>query len=226
MRLGRHCCTECFMYFSAHVLTHFSSVAVSALLRKETTHSLKQRSTSPLNMRSVSFSCISSSFCSIAVTSGNGSGQGHEWVCCCRREAHPASQLQSPGPGLLRWRSCRRSARSANKSVLHVDAEHKGLFARYKSYKSRTRYKSYPCPCTCTCACPCGDPPAEFMFRAVLQIMRAAPRAAAEPPTVLLQRSAETPVEVLVIHKTIVVGRAPSCDARIEHPQISARHCM
>ena len=63
---GRMRRTECFMYFSAHVLTHFSSVAVSALLRKETTHSLKHRSTSPLNMRSVSFSCISSSFCSIA----------------------------------------------------------------------------------------------------------------------------------------------------------------
>ena len=65
LRTG-HWRTECFMYFSAHVLTHFSSVAVSALLRKETTHSQKQRSTSPLNMRSVSLSCISSSFISMA----------------------------------------------------------------------------------------------------------------------------------------------------------------
>ena len=61
LRTG-HWRTECFMYFSAHVLTHFSSVAVSALLRKETTHSQKQRSTSPLNIRSVSFICSSSSF--------------------------------------------------------------------------------------------------------------------------------------------------------------------
>ena len=76
--------TECFMYFSAHVLTHFSSVAVSALLRKETTHSLKHRSTSPLNMRSVSFSCISSSFCSIAAKR-QGQQRSRLRVDCCRR---------------------------------------------------------------------------------------------------------------------------------------------
>jgi len=104
---GRMRRTECFMYFSAHVLTHFSSVAVSALLRKETTHSLKHRSTSPLNMRSVSFSCISSSFCSIAAQrQGQQRSRLRAGVLPQAREAHPASQLLSPGPRLPRSRSC------------------------------------------------------------------------------------------------------------------------
>jgi hypothetical protein len=48
------------------------------------------------------------------------------------------------------------------------------------------------------------------------------------PPTVMLQRSAESgaAVEMHVIRKRAVVGRAPGCDVRIEHAQISARHLM
>jgi len=48
------------------------------------------------------------------------------------------------------------------------------------------------------------------------------------PPTVMLQRSAEpgAAVEMHVIRKRTVVGRAHGCDVRIEHSQISARHCM
>eukprot|EP00964_Phaeocystis_antarctica_P099160 scaffold65046_cov67-Phaeocystis_antarctica.AAC.2 len=44
----------------------------------------------------------------------------------------------------------------------------------------------------------------------------------------MLQRSAESgaAVETLIIDKRTVIGRAPLCDVRIEHPQISARHCM
>jgi len=48
------------------------------------------------------------------------------------------------------------------------------------------------------------------------------------PPTVMLQRSAESgaTVETLIIHRRTVFGRAPLCDVLIEHPHISARHCM
>jgi len=44
----------------------------------------------------------------------------------------------------------------------------------------------------------------------------------------MLQRSAESgaAVEMHVIRKRAVVGRAPGCDVRIEHAQISARHLM
>lgn len=53
--------TECFRYLLAQTVTHFSSGPVRDLERKPVTHSEKQRSTRPLNIRSVSFSCISSS---------------------------------------------------------------------------------------------------------------------------------------------------------------------
>eukprot|EP00967_Tisochrysis_lutea_P078437 scaffold106770_cov37-Tisochrysis_lutea.AAC.1 len=68
--------TECFRNLLAHTVIHFSSGPVRALERKPVMHSEKQRSTSPLNMRSVSFTCMSSSLSSISVLGERGSVSG------------------------------------------------------------------------------------------------------------------------------------------------------